>query len=209
MNKNYDVANVSDTVWLVEDDDRQAATLEQYLMQHHPRLAEGEIVRIATESQFLSKIREVFEQKGLRPRLVIADVMLPWAFLGMEPEGIEQPPEVRSTHGFRAAGVRCWKALREKERAAKVVRTPFVFHTVLPKEEFGFDDHSDANTSYVAKDQPFDRLEEAINDVTNLDEDWHESPEEVEGKFLANSRMKKILEDGLHTPLQQCTPYQA
>lgn len=206
--------NDLDVIWLVEDDDRQAATLEQFLVQQHPRVSKGEVVRIPTESQFLDKLREVFERKAKRPRLVIADVMLPWAFIGMVPEGIEQPPEVSTTHGFRSAGARCWTALRARERTANTKSTPFVFHTVLPKDEFGFNQHSDKSTGYIAKDQPFSRLRKTIEDLTDLDTSWDEanwleSAAEVGAKLLTNPEMKRILFEGLRTPLKDCIPYPA
>jgi len=160
-------------IWLLEDDELQAATLEQDLIEHSAQLSKDNIIRIPTEAEFLAKLKEVFETKPAeRPRLVIADVMLPWAFLGNEPEGVIRPPEVNTTHGFRSAGARCWNALRTQERAAQVRKTPFVFHTVLRKEEFDYPlQYSDENTGYIPKDQPFDALREEIKKVTDVTEE--------------------------------------
>ncbi len=206
----------SDLIWLLEDDDRQAASLEQHLVEHHARLSTGKVIRIPTEADFLVKLKEVFEDKtAKRPRLVIADVMLPWAFFGKEPTGVDRPAEVNTTHGFRTAGARCWEALRKKERAARVGSTPFVFHTVLRRDEFNYPDkYSDDKTGYTPKDLPFGQLDEAIKEVTDLSQDWNEadwpeSEEEVSRTLLADAEMTKTLFEGLRIPLNECVLYPA
>lgn len=202
-------ATAGDSIWLVEDDERQAAALEQYLLRHHPTLSASKVVKIATESEFLAQMHAAFDSKVQKPRLVIADVMLPWAFLGAEPEGVERPPEVNDSNGFRFAGARCLQALRKCEKHANAARTPFVFHSALPKEAFEFDKYRDAKTAYIPKDEPFDRLEQTIQEVTNLDAEWIDTPEEVEAELTRNPEMKRILYEGLRIRLSDCVPYRA
>jgi CheY-like chemotaxis protein len=210
-----DSTTINDLIWLLEDDDRQAATLERDLVKNYARLSKDKVIRIPTEAEFLQKLKEVFDDEtAQRPRLVIADVMLPWAFLGKEPQGVERPADVNTTHGFRTAGARCWDALRAKERAANVRRTPFVFHTALSAEEFDYPRYSDKNTQYIPKDQSFERLQAAIKEVTDLHEEWSdanwpESEEKVSQQLLADPEMKQILFEGLQTPLKACVPFPA
>jgi CheY-like chemotaxis protein len=159
----------ADVIWLLEDDHLQADALAEHLRGNH----RGAVLQISSEAQFLSNLQKAFGQNVQpRPRLVIADVMLPWCFIGERIEGVEPDPEVNTRHGFRNAGVRCWRQLRQWEKKRNVRRTPFVFHTVLRSEEFGFEMNSDNQTAYVSKDQPPEVLDAQIKHVS---EDWTES----------------------------------
>jgi len=212
MNPTID-CNETFEIWLLEDDYRQFETLQRHFLRFPQRISPKQLVRLSTESEFLARVHRAFVEESVSiPRMVIMDVMLPWARLGEEPEGVKQPDEVKTKYGFTTAGVRCWAALREAEKKVGAPKTPVVFHTVIRKEEIGYPaKFEDGKTGYVSKEQPFDQLDAVIS---GLDEkwdemNWPETDEQVTENFVNNARMKRILLEGLATPIDDCVPFPA
>ena len=168
------IPSTPEVIWLVEDDYLQTDALREHLESKFPRAARAEIVPIYSESEFLMRVQDAYVQgKQRRPRLVIADVMLPWSFPGDSVAGVTPDPEVQNKNGFRNAGVRCWRNLRKYEGNERGnALTPFVYHTVLRGEEFDLGNNEDDATGYVAKDRPMEELDATILEFTDWNAEW-------------------------------------
>jgi CheY-like chemotaxis protein len=187
---------MKDIILLVEDDPQQSASIKA-AVERHWRNADVELLE--TESDFYSRATAI-AVAGAKPRMVICDVMIPWAF--PDPDAPKAPPEVQEGT-FRKGGLRCWKRFRQIEEFRQV---PWIYFTVLDEKTIGFEEHSDERTGYVQKAGSIEPLLEEIDEYLHMDDQWEESDEQVTKKLTASPKMRKILLDGLNIPLADCSP---
>jgi len=146
---------MKDFILLIEDDPQQSETIKAALER---RYGDVQVELVETEADFYTRLSSI-PVGGERPRIVVCDVMLPWAFPA--PDSPSQPPEViRGT--FREAGLRCWRRFREREDLRGV---PWIYFTVLDAKTINLESHSDANTGYAQKAGGIEPLFEKINDI--------------------------------------------
>jgi CheY-like chemotaxis protein len=183
---------MKETVYLVEDDPQQSATIKDAIERRYNNI---KVELLETESEF----RECLDSLATHqkpPRLVICDVMLPWAFPA--PNAPPPPPEVEKGT-FREAGLRCWERFREVPAYKEI---PWIYFTVLDVNTIDYTHHSDGKTGYSQKSGSLNPLFVEIEEFE--DQDWKESAEEVSRRLLEIPKMRKILVDGLNTPLSEC-----
>jgi DNA-binding NarL/FixJ family response regulator len=179
---------------LIEDDPQQSASIKAAIER---RYQNAEVELLETEAEFYKRV-EAAPSGGVRPRMIVCDVMLPWAH--PDPGAPAPGPEVIEGK-FRKAGLRCWVKSRESK---ELKSTPWVFFTVLDQSTIEFATHSDERTGYARKGPSIEPLLKEIEECLHLDDEWRESEEQVTKDLLASPRMRKILLAGLKTPLENC-----
>jgi CheY-like chemotaxis protein len=185
---------MKDVILLVEDDPQQSASIKA-AVERHCRNAEVELLE--TESDFYARLAAI-TGSGTRPRMVICDVMLPWAF--PDPDAPKAPPDVeRGT--FRKAGLRCWERFRQLDDLRRV---PWIYFTVLDEKTIGFETHSDERTGYVQKAGSIAPLLQEIDEYLHVDDQWAETDDQITQRLVDSPRMRRILLDGLHASLTDC-----
>jgi hypothetical protein len=179
---------------LIEDDPQQSASIKAAIKR---RYRNAEVELLETEAEFYKRL-EATRPGGIRPRIVISDVMLPWA----HPDPGAPAPGREVIEGtFRKAGLRCWAKSRESK---ELKTTPWVFFTVLDENTIEFATHSDERTGYARKGPSIEPLLEEIEEYLHVDDEWCESEEQVTKGFVASPKMRKALLEGLKTPLKNC-----
>lgn len=109
---------------LIEDDPQQLESIKLAIERHYPGV---EVQTLETESDFYDHLAQIpkFDE---RLRMVICDVMLPWAFPSVD---APLPPADVIKETFRKAGLRCWKKFRQREDLRSV---PWIYFTVLDEK---------------------------------------------------------------------------
>lgn len=177
---------------LIEDDPQQSETIKSAIKR---RYRDVEVELIETESDFCNRLAKI-SVLGEHPHMVICDVMLPWAF--PSPDAPSPPSDV-VTGTFRKAGLRCWERFRRREDLRSI---PWIYFTVLDEKTIDLQSHSDEKTGYAQKAGSIEPLYAEIEEFQ--DGDWPETADEVSNKLMALPKMRKVLLEGLDTPLGKC-----
>lgn len=177
---------------LVEDDPQQSETIKSAIER---RYRDVEVELLETESDFCNRLATI-PVRGERPRMVICDVMLPWAFPSAD---APLPPSDVSAGTFRKAGLRCWERFRQREDLRSI---PWIYFTVLDETTIDLKSHSDERTGYAQKAGSIEPLYAEIEEFQ--DGAWSETDDDVSNKMMALPKMRKILLEGLNTPLGNC-----
>lgn len=136
------------TIILVEDDPLQRELLEAELTEEFPQI---EIKVVTTESDFVAELPKL---AALQPKIVVIDVMLLWAY-----PGIDAPKSPADYKGFARAGLRCLDLWLKTESKAKIL-----IHSVIPEADIMADVQGLKDCfTYVAKDDEGQALVQAIN----------------------------------------------
>jgi CheY-like chemotaxis protein len=186
---------MKDIIFLIEDDPQQSASIKAAIER---RYRNAEVELLETESEFCNRIAELPAGGGRRPRIVVSDVMLPWAFPTSNTP--EVPTEVVEGT-FRKAGLRCWNRFRQREDLRQI---PWIYFTVLDEKTIEFEKHSDEQTGYAQKSNQIDPLLDEMEEYFHLDGNWTETDDQVTEKIITSPKMRRILLNGLNTPLSDC-----
>jgi len=187
-------------ILLIDDDPIQTETISAAIQGVHPGAT---VTTLETESDFYDYLEKNKAQPAWIPSLVVCDVMLPWAFPSPDAASKKAPDDVvKGT--YRKAGVRCWSKLRQEKQLKEV---PWIYFTVLEAETIGFDQNRDSHTRHVRKEGNLEVFKRTIGEFLSLDSGWNETSGEVTRQFLASTKMRQILTDGLSTPLSECTRF--
>lgn len=185
---------MKDLFILIEDDPQQSATITTAI---EGRYRNALVELLETESEFCERVDKMALGEA-RPRMIISDVMLPWAF--PEPNAPAVPHEVEQGT-FREAGLRCWERFRKRPDLKTV---PWIYFTVLDETTIDYEAHSDERTGYVQKAGSIEPLLQEIEEYLHLEDNWTETDEQVTQSLTASPKMRKILLEGLNTPLADC-----
>jgi hypothetical protein len=183
-----------DRVILVEDDPEQSASIKAAVRARY-RNAEVEILE--TEGELYRRVASL-PPGGGDLRMVICDVMLPWAY---PDRGSPKPPQEVVEGTFRKAGVRCWRKLRQRQDLRDI---PWIYFTILDERAFEFARYSDDRTGYAQKANSIEPLLDEMGECFRAGDPWLESDEHVTGAFVGSPKMRSILLEGLGTPLAHC-----
>jgi CheY-like chemotaxis protein len=185
---------VNKRIVLVEDDPQQSASIKAAIGH---RYRDAEVKLLETESEFYGFLAAL-PVGGGGLRMVICDVMLPWAY--PEPDAPAAPQKVREGT-FRTAGLRCWQKFREQTGLRGI---PWIYHTVLDEKAVELENYSDEQTGFIQKSSSIDPLLEEMEDFFHVDDPWAETEEQTARTLVASPRMRRILLEGLITPLADC-----
>ncbi len=153
---------MADEILIVEDDPQQSESIRDAIR----RCYRGAVVEILeTEYEFRRRMDRI-PKEGPKPRMVICDVMLPWAY--PDPDAPSAPPDVQEGT-FRMAGVRCYDCFRRREDLKEI---PWIYFTVLDKETIEYEKHSDERASFVQKSSSINVL---LDEMRQMDEKWTET----------------------------------
>ncbi len=136
-------------VLIVEDDRQTAEQMEQGI-----RSLGFDVWRIPTESDFYSNLDQIAARK---PVAIVIDVMLRWA--DPSDDIPRKPSDYEETGGYRRAGMRCSKRIREDARFSGI---PVLIFTVLAEEALG----NTGDMEYLQKGNGYVRLLEWIKQAT-------------------------------------------
>jgi len=179
-------------ILLIEDDCQQSETIKRAIERRYQSVS---VELIESESDFCQRLHSLPDSKR-KPRVVICDVMLPWA--SPAPDAPTQPREV-AEGTFRKAGLRCWARFREHQDLRSV---PWIYFTVLDEKTIDLKSYSDDKTGYVQKAGSIEPLFAEIDEFQ--DNAWPDTDEDVSSKLMASPNMLKLLLTGLNTTLDDC-----
>ena len=185
---------MKDLIILIEDDPQQSASIMGAIKR---RYRNTEVQLFETENAFCRRLPEIVGGEPV-PRMIISDVMLPWEF--PEPDA-PSPPEEVTGGTFRKAGLRCWERFRKRHDLKSI---PWIYFTVLDAKTIEFDTYSDDRTGYTQKSGSIEPLLERMEEYLHLDDKWTQTDEQVTQSLASSPKMRKILLDGLNTPLADC-----
>jgi hypothetical protein len=185
---------VNKRIVLVEDDPQQSASIKAAIER---RYRSAEVKLLETESEFYGFLAAL-PVGGAGLGMVVCDVMLPWSY--PEPHAPVIPPEAREGT-FRKAGLRCWGKFRERTDLRGI---PWIYFTVLDEKAVEFEKYSDEQTGFAQKGSSIEPLFDEMEDFFHADDPWLEAEEQAARTLTDSPKMRKILLEGLSTPLADC-----
>ncbi|MFM9903640.1 MAG: hypothetical protein ACKVQJ_03605 [Pyrinomonadaceae bacterium] len=128
---------------LIIEDDKLQFELIREILSKFSELEPLDVVRIATEADFRSRLNEIAENN---PDVIMLDIMLRWA----DPNpNMQMPPKDVVDNGFERAGIRCGKLLSNNPKSRNI---PIIVYSVLEAEDLDEDFIALPNVRLLIKD---------------------------------------------------------